>query len=575
MSIRNNIDRHNRLAKVLGAEFAGRCDSEGRVRDYVLPKAILWQSEGPGASVENPACLLENRRVQITLGQVNCCWLRNRGGQASVLLDFGRELNGGVQILAYGASNCEDFRLRVRFGESAMEAMSDLGGPTNATNDHAVRDTVIDVISLAGTEFGNTGFRFVRIDLVEGSDIALEAVRAVFVHRDIEYKGSFECSDPLLNRVWSTGAYTVFLNMQCYLWDGIKRDRLVWIGDMHPETSTIQAVFGHDPVVPDSLDLVRDTTPLPGWMNGFPSYSMWWVLIQHGWYLQNGDMDYLREQKDYLMGLMARLEESVGPDGSSRPNGPFFTDWPSSPNGEGVATGVHALHAMSLRTGAALLSVLGEGALAKRYEAAAARLQAHPRSHNGNKQAGALMALAGMGDAQAINESLLAQGGAKGLSSFYGYYMLQARALAGDVQGCLDNIREYWGGMLSLGATSFWEDFDVSWLENAARIDELTPAGLVDVHGSYGGYCYKGYRHSLCHGWASGPTAWLSEHVLGIKVVQPGCRAVRIQPALGDLAWARGKYPTPFGEITVSHEKLPDGTIQTVVDKPDEVTILS
>ncbi|MFQ9800204.1 MAG: hypothetical protein ACLR23_16090 [Clostridia bacterium] len=29
--------------------------------------------------------------------------------------------------------------------------------------------------------------------------------------------------------------------------------------------------------------------------------------------------------------------------------------------------------------------------------------------------------------------------------------------------------------MLSLGATTFWEDFDLRWLENAARIDELTP----------------------------------------------------------------------------------------------------
>jgi alpha-L-rhamnosidase len=40
------------------------------------------------------------------------------------------------------------------------------------------------------------------------------------------------------------GADTVHLCMQDYLWDGIKRDRLVWIGDMHPEVSTINAVFG-------------------------------------------------------------------------------------------------------------------------------------------------------------------------------------------------------------------------------------------------------------------------------------------------------------------------------------------
>lgn len=43
---------------------------------------------------------------------------------------------------------------------------------------------------------------------------------------------SFNCSDPLLNNIWMMGAYTVQLNMQDYLWDGVKRDRLVWVGDL-------------------------------------------------------------------------------------------------------------------------------------------------------------------------------------------------------------------------------------------------------------------------------------------------------------------------------------------------------
>jgi H/ACA ribonucleoprotein complex subunit 4 len=30
----------------------------------------------------------------------------------------------------------------------------------------------------------------------------------------------------------------------------------------------------------------------------------------------------------------------------------------------------------------------------------------------------------------------------------------------------------------------------------------------MDIHGDFGDHCYRGFRHSLCHGWASGPTAW-------------------------------------------------------------------
>ena len=160
------------------------------------------------------------------------------------------------------------------------------------------------------------------------------------------------------------------------------------------------------------------------------------------------------------------------------------------------------------------------------------------------------------------------------MSTFMGYYILTARAMAGDYEGCLAAIRDYWGGMLRLGATTFWEDFDVDWMENAAPVDELPKEGQTDVHGSYGRYCYKGYRHSLCHGWASGVTPWLSENVLGIKILAPGCKKIKVEPHLGDLQWAKGTYPTPYGEITVSHIKKADGTVETVVNAPEEIKIL-
>ena len=218
-------------------------------------------------------------------------------------------------------------RVRVRFGESASEAMSDVGGPKGATNDHAIRDQTCLIPWLGTHEIGNTGFRFVRIDLVDpDSFVVLKAVRAVFLYRDLPYKGSFRCSDERLNRIWQTGAYTAHLNMQDYLWDGIKRDRLVWIGDMHPETMTICAVFGNVDVVPASLDLVRDDTPLPNWMNGISSYSMWWVLIQHSWYQHHGDLAYLERQKPYLTACLDSSSGTSAPTTAKRfPGGDFST----------------------------------------------------------------------------------------------------------------------------------------------------------------------------------------------------------------------------------------------------------
>lgn len=67
-----------------------------------------------------------------------------------------------------------------------------------------------------------------------------------------------------------------------YLWVGVKRDRLVWVGDLHPEVMTVSTVFGYNEVVPKSLDLIRDITPLPSWMNGISSYSIWWLIDPEG-----------------------------------------------------------------------------------------------------------------------------------------------------------------------------------------------------------------------------------------------------------------------------------------------------
>ena len=83
----------------------------------------------------------------------------------------------------------------------------------------------------------------------------------------------------------------------------------------------------------------------------------------------------------------------------------------------------------------------------------------------------------------------------------------------------------------------------------------------------------NGISHSLCHGWASGPTAWMSEHVLGVKVLEPGCAAVRIAPQLDDLQWAEGTFPTPKGVIKLRHEKGADGKVQSKVEAPEGVRI--
>jgi len=493
-----------------------------------------------------------------------------------LLLDFGVEIQGYVELITPMMPDQSRMRrVRVRFGESVSEAMSQLGGRQNAGNDHAVRDQVVTLPWLGKKMIGPSGFRFVRIDNVNPElPVQLSEVHAVLEIRDIPYLGSFRCSDERLNRIWEVGAYTVHLNMQEYLWDGIKRDRLVWLGDMHPEVATILAVFGANDVVPKSLDLIREVTPPTDWMNGISSYSMWWVIIQEDWWMHHGDRPYLEAQRDYLKRLLQHLSTFVDSEGRETLDGMRFLDWPTYEDNKAVHEGLQAMLRLSMQSGARLMRTLNEASTAELCEGTAEELARHAPEASGRKSPAALLALAGLREPREVVERVLKRGGPADLSTFYGFYVLQALARGRDYETALGFIRAYWGGMLDLGATTFWEDFDLAWTEDAARIDELVPAGMKDIHGDCGAHCYVGFRHSLCHGWASGPTAWLSQHVLGVRVLAPGCARVSVEPHLGDLEWVEGTYPTPHGVIRIRHEKGSDGQVRSRVEAPSGVEVV-
>ena len=542
-------------------------------------------SEG---QVEDMYRLMMPGSGQALISGEGCCRMVNQGsGTSWILLDFGRELCGSLHIVTGMSSKPEGRRVRIRFGESVAEACSDIGKPS-ATNDHAMRDFETELPWLGSWQSGQSGFRFVRIDFLSpDATLLLREVKVESTWSDDPVIGKFKCSDSRLNDIWETGARTVHLNMQDYIWDGIKRDRLVWIGDMYTEVMTISNLFDNTDLVTRSLDFARDATPLPGWMNNMSGYSLCWLMIQREWYRYKGDLDYLKEQRTYLKGLLKQMMEAVDEQGHEHLVAGRFLDWPSSADQDAVSCGLHAMMMMALEQGAELCDVLGETVLASECRACRGRMQdaagdvqklyasssARPDAP-GRKQAVSLMSLAGIYDAFRAADAVAYNGG-HGFSTYYGYFMLEALASAGRYQEAMDIISEYWGAMLDLGATSFWEDFDLDWTRNAGRIDEMPQSGKVDIHAAYGGYCYVGYRHSLCHGWASGATAWLSRYVLGLLPADDGESIVNVDPHLCSLSWAEGRCPTPYGPMSIRVERLSDGRTLATVDAPQEITLVA
>ena len=153
-----------------------------------------------------------------------------------------------------------------------------------------------------------------------------DATLAVALYRELEWTGSFESSDERLNRIWKTGAYTVLLNMQDYIYDGAKRDRLPWMGDLNPELRTILAVFSDTSLVRRTLDYLKKQTPLPGWMNGIVTYSLWFIISHWEYYRHTGDRNYLAAQKGYIDELLKHFAGMIAPGGAEQIVGRRFLD---------------------------------------------------------------------------------------------------------------------------------------------------------------------------------------------------------------------------------------------------------
>ena len=198
--------------------------ADPRVRSFVNPVRVTWDAAPAPQGAER---LLDNPLGQATMWRPATCVLGRgvdgRSDSPPLVCDFGRELHSGVQFIVRNTIGNKPARVRVTFGESLAEA---LGTPNP---DHAIHQVVTDLPWAGQHEIGNTGFRFVRVDLPDDDTLLeLHNLRAVTLMLPAERVGAFECSDARINDVWRVGADTVHLCMQDHIWDGIKRDRLVW-----------------------------------------------------------------------------------------------------------------------------------------------------------------------------------------------------------------------------------------------------------------------------------------------------------------------------------------------------------
>lgn len=484
----------------------------------------------------------------------------------SILLDFGEELTGRLELVSDSDTTAI---VTIQMGESQAEALK---GPYLGVNQL--------VIPPHGTGHGpKSSFRYAKVRFVGGGqELRFKSIHIDHIFYPVTYAGSFESSDAMLNRIWEVGAYTAHLCMQDGIWDAPKRDRGRWMGDTDVSGRVIEDVFGEHTLMEDTLDRLMGPEPVAQHVNGIPGYSAFWFTGVADYYRHSGAKDFLLSEHDRMLELLRVIDAEFDDHNlyANKSNAWPFVDWSPDLNGDTPearrATTLEFYRAY--REAAFLLRESGDIANADKYDARATAVKAAAEKYLLDPATGTFgprwqtNAAAVIGGAAApehyaaIWNNVLSGVGKDGthgliITPYYNYYVIRAMAELGHRREAIDWIKQFWGGMIDEGATSFWEGYDTSWYKG-------------DYHASLQADNNSGYIVSLAHGWSAGPTAWLMEQVLGIKPTGAGFSTVDVRPDLAGLAWAKGAEPTPHGLLRVDVKKSAAG-FSVAVDVPEGV----
>jgi alpha-L-rhamnosidase len=400
-------------------------------------------------------------------------------------------------------------------------------------------------------------------------------------------------------------AFTTNTNTETTLMDGSKRDRLVWSGDLTVSTPTLYYSSGASDAVAGSLRLhgsyQRSSGQVPGNLppqlrpglgpaDAMPdtyyyslSYSIYFVTTLYEYYLYTGDKDLVRRAWPVVQKDLAYVHNTTNAQHLVVTDASNDSDWHPHDQSKltGTVTEFNALYYHALREAARLAEAIGQHGGAD-YEAEAALVKnainttlfdattglydisdqlRGPVAQDANAMA-VLFGVAPRDQRSAILQRLAAaldtvngplafSPGSTILSQiispFISSFDAWARFENGDAAGALVLIRTVWGHMRQGSPQE-------SPYYSGGVWEALAPDGSPATRESAGGtFC------SLAHGWASGPTSALSKYVLGVRPIQPGYKTWLIEPQPGDLSWAEGRVPTPYGPIAVRWQKTPRG----------------
>lgn len=471
---------------------------------------------------------------------------------SSMLVDFGKETFGFIRLHGIKGKG----KATLYYGESKEEALS---------KDGAVTVDFLDLnmpVKKDSTMHLSKAFRYVNI--IADPSIKIDSVSMLYEYADVKERGSFRCSDDLINRIYDVSKYTMELNTREFFIDGIKRDRWVWSGDAYQSYLMNYYLYFDSPTVERTMAALRGKDPVTGHINTIMDYTFYWFLGIYDYYLYTGDKTFIKQFYPRMQSLMEYVLGRRNSDGllQGLPGDWVFIDWAAGLSKKGEVSFEQLLFARSLETMALCAEIADDKSSAPKYKSLAEDLKKKLFQYYWNNEKKALMHSRVDGkqtdnvtryanmfsiffdyfspeQKQAVKTSVLLNDNVQKITTPYmRFYELEALCAMGEQDYVLKEMRDYWGGMLNLGATSFWEEYNP------------TKKG-AEHYAMYG----REFGKSLCHAWGASPIYLLGKYYLGVKPTAAGYSEYIVEPKLGGLQWMEGTVPTPSGNIFLRYSQ--------------------
>ena len=509
--------------------------------------------------------------------------------------------------------------------------------------------------------------RYMKISLVSDSQqpqatyVNIKRIGLVFSAYPCAWKGKFESENPMLNKIWQMGAYTVQLCMQrnietsenkihelpdflknfintwkgkyspYVIFDGPRRDREAWLGDIRTEALVIHTAFGAYDVVKSSLEIFLDLQKNDGvtygcagtWQN-FIEYNFWWIISIWECYLYSGDKEFLGHLYPGVRRLLDYIVFNMDDRGFIYNDGNWMWTLPR----EGYSSGAECILYYALICGSKIEKEMYNEGDAEKLSCLAEKVKGNINKEFWDEEKGVYIddlklldidipvltdvncyaILFGIADSEKsrrilkyLKDNMWTPYGSATLDKriekakikpgLMNYPLGNYASLYNDPENAIVKLmyphnRQVWpfingyeteARMVVGDVENAFELIERCW-GNTAYEETGTFWEMFDIDA-----CEFAPRsifennksdclNSAAHGWSGWISYIMQTYILGVRPARPGFKKTTISPVLGNLKNVSGCVPTPYGVIKVAI-KADDQTVAVNVQHPEEIEV--